>query len=269
MVDKAMTHALGGLPPWLSRFSVDLTFSNEFEPQYSITTIQPLWQDPGARSTVFFQGRAASGAGEHTTNLGLGYRRLVWDQRMMLGANAFFDKEWDDNHTRASIGLEARSQPLDLSINYYEALSGRRLVDTTTYERALDGFDAELGVQVPYLPWAKVFARKSWWDGVDAQDIDSERLSVRLRPTPYLNVEAGRQWNDRQSPESFVTVGFNLALGPAYPGVGSAQRMVAQEPLAFTDMTAAVLEPVRRQNSIVVERTTAGATGSVVVARAN
>lgn len=268
-VGEALGGALGSVPPWLQRVELGLSFSSDFDAEFFLSTVQPLWRSAGARDTVFFQGRVASGEDELTTNLGLGYRRLVWDRRLMLGANAFLDKEWDDDHNRAGVGVEARSMPFDLIANYYEALSGRHRVDSDTYERALDGFDVELGVQVPHLPWAKVFARKSWWDGVEAADVQSERVAVRLRPVPHIEVEAGRQWTDRQSSESFLKLSVNLRLGPNVPGVGSADGLVSGQPFLFADMTHATLEAVRRQNSIVVERTSTGATGSVVVARAN
>ena len=48
-------------------------------------------------------------------NLGLGYRFLNDDKTLMLGGNIFYDRDFDHDHERGSIGLEARGGNLEIN----------------------------------------------------------------------------------------------------------------------------------------------------------
>jgi len=144
------------------------------KPEFSVLTVQPLYQSGDARDTVFTQLRIARdytfGQYRVTTNAGLGYRRLVADNTVLLGANAFYDREWKVDHSRVGVGTEARWAGLDLYANYYKALSGKHGAGTDIQEEALDGFDVELTAQVPYLPWARVRGQYFVWDTQASDD---------------------------------------------------------------------------------------------------
>ena len=85
------------------------------------------------------------------TNLGYGYRELSEDKSFMYGANGFIDIE-SEGHLRASLGLEAKGKILDLTANFYEALSGGETVDGVN-EEVLSGYQLNLTTQIPYMPW--------------------------------------------------------------------------------------------------------------------
>ena len=87
-------------------------------------------------------------------NFGLGYRMLSDDNSFMFGANLFYDRDLQEDHSRASLGLEAKAGILDFHFNHYEAASLQKIVDGTK-EQSLGGMDYTLATEVPYMPWMK------------------------------------------------------------------------------------------------------------------
>ena len=70
-------------------------------------------------------------------NAGMGYRRLLWNNDLILGINAYYDKrrtDWGTNHEQWGIGLEAMAdiplEAFDLGLtgrfNYYSLSPTRR-----------------------------------------------------------------------------------------------------------------------------------------------
>lgn len=262
-LDGYVGQLLQDAPDWAKRIEFGWTVSEDEKPEFTFLTVQPLYQSENSIDTVFTQGRVAHGRRDRTTlNLGLGYRRLFMDNKMMLGANAFFDYEAPYDHQRAGFGLEVRSLPVELTGNVYRALSGQNVAESGWLERALDGEDIELGFQVPYLPWARAYARKFRWDGVDGRDIDGERLALRLRPWGFIEVEAGYQDDNVNDSSFFGMLRLSLALGRV-PSVES-RGLIDDVAFRYDDVSALTLDKVRRQNTIVVERVSS-APGSATV----
>ena len=65
----------------------------------------------------FNQNTASFHNDDQTVNFGLGYRSLQNDDKLMLGANIFFDYSFDDAHQRNGAGIEAISSVFDLRAN--------------------------------------------------------------------------------------------------------------------------------------------------------
>lgn len=256
------------VPSWFKRIEIDANFGGG-SPQWGVLTVQPIWQTKDKKHTFFTQLSAFSttdfGDNRTTTNAGLGYRHLLMDDALLLGANVFYDHEWRFNHQRASVGVEVRSIPIEFTANAYNAFSNRRTIVGTVRERALSGWDAEIGLQVPYLPWAKMFAKEYTWNGVAGGDIDGHVQSLRMKPISWLEIEAGR--DDRgDKVDGFAKVAVKWPFGNEEQQI---QPLVDDRPFAFGDsMVPHVLEKVRRTNKIVVERTSGtGGTFSVSVSR--
>ena len=253
------------IPNWLERTEFQVDFGGK--PTWSVLTVQPLYQSEDLKNTFFTQLSAFNyeefGENRTTTNIGLGYRELFLEDKLLLGANTFYDHEWKYDHKRIGIGLEARSNPIEVNANYYNAISGIENVSASVTERALDGYDAEIGVQVPYLPWAKVFAKTYKWEGDVADDTIGRTFSMRMQPAEWLEVEAGRDDSNNYDSEDFVKISFRLALDePEKQTV-----WVDTKPFAYEEtMREKTLEKVRRTNKIVVERVSnAGGGGSLTV----
>jgi hypothetical protein len=197
-------------PEWAKRIEVEAELDRYFKPTYSILTVQPLYQNAGKIDTVFLQASQLRydmfGTYRDTSNVGLGYRRLLFGNSMLVGANAFYDYEWTYGHSRYGLGGEVKAAMLDLNANVYRAITGYRTIDPTLgiQERAMSGWDVEARSQVPYLPWLRVGAQRYHWTSDPTSDVATDRngwkFSADADITQNLAIEGGwRQDNYRKS----------------------------------------------------------------------
>ena len=73
-----------------------------------------------------------------------------WDQD--LGSNNKHD--FENDHERGSLGVEARGGNLEFNANFYEDISLQQTVNNRK-EQVLGGYDLNLSSQVPYMPWVR------------------------------------------------------------------------------------------------------------------
>ena len=79
----------------------------------SILVVKPLSDLNDNENILFTQGSLfLSDNSRETLNLGIGKRKLLNDDTLLIGANLFYDHELDYDHQRASVGLEAISSCL-------------------------------------------------------------------------------------------------------------------------------------------------------------
>ena len=88
-------------------------------------------------------------------NLGLGYRFLNDDNSLMIGANVFYDRDFEHDHERGSIGFEAKGGNLEINYNLYEDISLQQVANKRK-EQSLGGYDFNVSSQVPFMPWARL-----------------------------------------------------------------------------------------------------------------
>lgn len=240
------------LPDWLKRVELGVQHGSE-KPSWYIETVQPLYQSTDQTYTWFVQPRVSYRDGDGTYNFGLGYRQLFFDQQLLGGLNAFYDFADEHNHYRWGTGVELLSRYFELRTNGYFPLSGKRRVgeDATqeVFERALTGFDVEGGGQLPYLPWAKVYAGYAYYDY--KIDIDSHIAKARLelRPLRFLRIDV-EAFNDNKTPWQYriglaLTFDFGRPIGSLAP---------AKEPYPYKNMRHMTLHRVVREHEIKVER---------------
>lgn len=263
----AAQHSLGStqlsLPDWLKRVELGVQHGSEKSNWY-IETVQPLYQSTDQTYTLFVQPRVSYRDGDGTYNLGLGYRQLFFDQQLLGGLNAFYDFAEEHTHYRAGTGVELLSRYFELRSNGYFPLSGKRRVgeDATleVFERALRGMDVEGGGQLPYLPWAKVYAGYAYYD--HTKDIDSHivRARIELRPLRFLRIDA-EAFNDNKAPWQYriglaLTFDFGRPIGSLAP---------AAEPYPYKNMRHMTLHRVVREHEIKVERFAKSKTTGITV----
>lgn len=256
-------------PEWAKRFEFELDVQQDDKPTWSLLTVQPLFQSEDKQNTVFTQLRIARDftfdSHRTTTNAGLGYRRLVWGERILLGVNVFLDHEFDNEHTRVGGGGEARWSGYDLYFNFYEAISSERTVGTGITERALDGYDVELTSQIPYLPWARGRGKYFHFDSVaQVNNIDGYSASLEMDLQQNLQFEVGYSHDD-VTRDGFWFAQFRFRLGGGNRPVLASTGWIDAELFRWRDMREHTLDKVRRDNTIVIERTTAAGAGSFSV----
>jgi len=237
---------------------------------FNFLTVVPIRQSDDLKDTYFAQVSLGSmeqfGDRRITTNFGLGYRNYNAEENMVLGINTFYDHEFSSNHYRASIGLEMKKDLLDLNFNYYEALSGKKTIkidNVNGTEKALDGFDVEIGHPIPYLPWTKAFLSYYKYQGYLGEDPYGFRYSAELALHDNIDLEAGYN-DDRQSDGIDQNYWFAKITYKLQPNTGPTLFGTYSEPFsdrAFgkRDVKDTLLKKVRRNNKIMVERSKNGA----------
>lgn len=84
-------------PDWAKRIEFQWEVNEDDKPEFSILTVQPLFQSEGLRDTVFTQMRLdfnhQFGQSRYTSNIGVGYRRLLLNNTVLAGVNVFHDFE--------------------------------------------------------------------------------------------------------------------------------------------------------------------------------
>jgi hypothetical protein len=184
----------------------------------SILVLKGLSDPDDIKNTVFTQGSLFLDAGRATLNLGLGYRRLVSDNKLLLGVNTFYDQEYPYRHGRASLGLEARTTVGEVNFNRYWATTSWQAGANGLDEHALGGVDLEIGIPLPYMNWATFYARAFKWDSVirGGKDSIGNDLSFRAEVPviPGLAIEAGhRQYSSNESSDNFVKFEYDVIQG--------------------------------------------------------
>lgn len=160
-----------------------------------ILIVAPLSDINNTKNTIFTQGSIYfSDDNRETLNLGIGNRILLNDDKLLLGANAFFDYEPDYDHQRSSLGIEAKTSVGEFTANKYFGMSDWQVGFESVEERASSGEDYEVGVPLPYLPWAYFYARAFEWEGRDGvADLKGDEISLKANLLSGLSVEAGKR----------------------------------------------------------------------------
>lgn len=179
----------------------------------SITSVQPLWQDPNDLHHVFTQlsyHRAPDELNNQgvrdrldTYNAGFAYRYLTPDKNYIYGANVFFDYAPRGDHTRVSFGVDARTSQLAFSANRYLPLSDFRGVDLYNERGAAAGFDMELRGQVPQLPSWTAIAKAYQWDSFkEGEQVYGGQAALEYSPFPAMALRMGVR-DESQSDATF------------------------------------------------------------------
>ena len=216
----------------------------------SILVVKPLSDVNDKENTLFTQGSIfLSDDSRETINLGIGKRKLVNDDTLLLGANLFYDHELDYDHQRASIGIEAISSVGSFRANQYYGLSGWQSGFDSIKEKALNGNDVEVGTTLPYLPWANFYLRSFNWDGASgATDLKGDEMSLEAKFSGF-NIEVGKRSNDGNTED-------NEFLRLTWTCCNNKQEKIRISDKAYnlTSVADQRFVKVRRQNLIVKQK---------------
>ena len=167
---------------------------------------------------VAWQLRGFKTSGGAGGNAGLLYRWALLDN-MLGGANVFLDYEQRDSHDffRWSAGGELRSAWADVFANVYRGISDpRENGDERIY--TADGYELELNVHSPDLPWLIGAATYYHWDGqYDDSNDDGVRFGLKIAPvnTPLI---LELEYEDADKGEDFAgRIAYSGAFGKLAP----------------------------------------------------
>ncbi len=217
------------------RLSFGGRFSSDVQ-EYTIDALVPVWKPKDSIVFVDLRGTFLEDI-EQELNVGLVVRHLLQDPGLILGFNTYYDTRWteDDNtFDQVGVGVEILSSWVDFRANYYSPLTdekvlsdspltssridGNRLMTTTTrlrtYEDALEGYDVELGVWLPYLsrrmPTALFVGH---YDFSSRYEDDLEGLRLRAESRVHPNLTFDVEWfEDSALNSTDYFVGFRVHL---------------------------------------------------------
>ena len=247
-LNKSLTSGLANIFPTAE---VSLSSGKTQKVKGNILVVMPLSDINDKKNTTFTQGSIyLSDGDQETLNLGIGQRRLIDNENLMLGANMFFDEEFTSRHRRASFGLEAITSVGSLRANQYYGLSGWKTVKGVR-EKALDGHDMEVGAPLPYLPWTKAYYRTFEWEGASGTpDLKGDEMSLEASLPFGLNVEVGKRSNDNSTKDrEFVSLTWKCCYKSDQQTFG-----LGKKAFNLTSVADQRFQKVRRQNLIVKQQ---------------
>ena len=247
-LNKSLTSGLANIFPTAE---VSLSSGKTQKVKGNILVVMPFSDIEDKKNVTFTQGSIYFSDNEQETlNLGIGQRRLLDNENLMLGANMFFDEEFTSRHRRASFGVEAITSVGSLRANQYYGLSGWKTVKGIR-EKALDGHDMEVGAPLPYLPWTKAYYRTFEWEGASGvDDLKGDEMSLEANLPFGLNVEVGKRSNDNSTKDrEFVSLTWKCCYKSDQQTFG-----ISDKAYSLTSVADQRFQKVRRQNLIVKQQ---------------
>ena len=244
--NKAINNVISSFESFITesfpRTEISVTGAEELKPQWEILTVQPLKDD--GENITFFQGSLLRWDGDRDTiNLGLGQRKLLLNNNILVGLNTFYDHEFTVDHSRLGLGGEFITSVGEFRANNYYANSNQRL-NGGNAEEAMSGSEYEFGTHVPYIPKLKIFGKKFNWDAGTA-NLDGETYSAQYSHGS-LTLEAGVDQFDSGEDRAF----FKITLAPS-KGETSSSKIIQDVAYRLESVEEQKLTKVRRENKIL------------------
>ena len=266
IIDRSIQKFEDGFNTLFTNTELTIEGRTAADPNFTLLTINPVSKNEAEGNLTFFQGSIIRQNNRNTINLGIGYRQLSDDEKWIYGVNAFHDYESTYEHSRWSVGAELRSSAFEINANKYFAISGAKTGRNGNTERALDGYEIEIGGQVPYVPSAKIFAKQWKWEGYQTSDTKGKTYSLQINApiAPNITLEAGTKDFDTGTDIDFVNLTYEIGFG----GDTSQQddpipSLIADQAFNNKSMKDKMLEKVRRKNQIVIQTNFTASAGGV------
>ncbi|ANN80837.1 hypothetical protein BAU07_26290 (plasmid) [Bordetella flabilis] len=187
-----------------------------------------------------------------TVNVGLGYRHFF--DKVMLGANAFYDADVTRGNRRYGLGAEVWADYLKLNANGYFRTSGwKKSPDMDNMlERPANGFDLRAEGYLPQLPQvgAKLIYEKYYGHDVglfgshDRQENPSAwTVGLTYTPVPAMTFGIEQRMGQGGRNETALTIGMRYAIG-----------VPLNKQFAFNENAVAASRKLKNMRQDLVER---------------
>ena len=221
----------GGLHAFDREFRLDSSLTWEFggDIRGELDTILPIGgvlRDDGTGHALFLQQGITFWEGRDNklrsdSNTGLVYRGHA-SQDWVLGGSLFYDYNFQREHSRLSVGVDAQNNNFYGGLNYYFTPSGRewRRGRAGYEERVLEGWDLRWSFAWERLRVGGAFG--TWvFDGEGPGRRQSASISAGYRVYPGVFLEAGYEYHDDRSVDEEWNLGlaFRYSL-PEMEGIG-------------------------------------------------
>jgi len=252
--EKAEQKAELAVNDMFNNLEIDLSGFYKGKPSYGLSTILPLY-DQNNKNT-FVQGHLSTQSDVEMFNIGLVQRYGLYENKLILGYNLFYDLDLENSHERFGIGADLLSSLGDIHLNYYDAVTDYVVVNNLK-EYTLDGYDVQLAFPLPYLPRSKLYAEAFSWNGINnSRDLEGETYSLKNQLPYGISLEFGKTSFDQLSrDEEFISVSVNLLelkknREPLVKELKKMYSLVPYDLYNFVDVSHRKYEKVRRENKI-------------------
>ena len=241
---------------------VSVEIREEDNPDFEILGVRDILSKENSNLFTQFSihNNEVNGDNRYIGNLGLGYRFLNSDKSMMFGVNSFYDRDLQEDHSRVSLGLEAKASILNFTLNKYQKTTNMKVVNGDE-EQTLSGLDYNISSQVPYMPWTVFnFQGYRWENEKAAQDTKGRVYSLEMALLPSLQFDLSRDVSGVNGVDDADIAKLTFVYPPRENKPTLRDGLVANVAFERKNMKYELKEKVRRNNNIVIE-----VQGSVIV----
>lgn len=231
----------------IKHFDISVDIKEGQKPSFEIHSVNKISED--SNSAFFNQTNILAHDGDATINFGLGKRKLINNDLLMLGGNIFLDRQLgSESHFRGGLGVEAISSVFDLRGNYYNAISGFEFTDEGR-EKAMDGYDLQLNYHLVGKTNTDIFINTFKWEDPNAPYEEKGEKGGISSQIGNFAIEAGYLNDDNKSNDGFFAgVKLVVPLGNTSENKTEART----EALQYVSVRDKLYIPVKRENKIKV-----------------
>ena len=210
----------------------------------SVTEILNIYSDTG---TIFNQTSLNTHDNDTTINIGFGIRKLLNDNKILIGSNVFYDHQFDDGHKRAGAGAEAISSIFDLRGNLYNAIT-QAITTKDGSETALDGWDAQVDYHLPIKYDVNIFLNAFKFESPTLGSTYEEHGNKFGANAKLGNfqIEGGYQNDNQINDKYFGSIKYVVNFGE------DNKSSTPKSATSLTDVSDKLYQPVKRENKIRV-----------------
>ena len=230
---------------------IQVEVQDSLNPAISITNVNSLFEN--TNSAFFNQNTLTHSKDEQTINFGLGYRTLLNNDKLLLGANIFYDYAFDDNHRRIGAGVEAISSVFDLRGNIYEAESDIATLTDGSTEEALDGWDARLDYHIPVGFDLRLFGTYFDWENKAKTYENKGEQYGFAGQYGLVKFEVGYRDEEDKKKDAFAKISMVIPLGSV-----ASSSVIPRGAFELVSVRDQMYEPVERENRIRVVKISSG-----------
>ena len=210
----------------------------------SVTEIFKIYSDTG---TIFNQTSLNTHDNDTTINIGFGIRKLLNDNKILIGSNVFYDHQFDDGHKRAGAGAEAISSIFDLRGNLYNAIT-QAITTKDGSETALDGWDAQVDYHLPIKYDVNIFLNAFKFESPTVGSTYEEtgnKFGANAKLGNF-QIEGGYQNDNQINDKYFGSIKYVVNIGE------DNKSSTLKSAISLTDVSDKLYQPVKRENKIRV-----------------
>ena len=257
-----ISSTIGNLIPGDGVTEASVEIREKDNPDFEILGVRDILSKENSNLFTQFSihNNEVNGDNRYIGNLGLGYRFLNSDKSMMFGVNSFYDRDIQEDHSRVSLGFEAKASVLDFTFNQYQKITNQKIIDGTA-EQVLSGNEYNLSSQVPYMPWTVLNFQGYRWENEKAlQDTKGNVYSLEMAINPSLQLDFSRDISSVDGAEDTNIAKLTFVYPPRENKPTLKDGLVSNVAFVKENMEDKLREKVRRNNNIVIE-----VQGSVVI----